>query len=80
MRKIAKQRLSAMSNYEPVGGSGLNTRGSQQFTNANSSGSQMIRQGKVKPRQVSSIKDGFKSAEKKENGGINEIPSTSFTV
>ena len=60
-----------MSNYEPinvaqVSSSGnSNAQGSQHFVVG---GSQMIRQGKVKARQVSSIKDGFKQVDKK--GGI----------
>ena len=86
LRRIANQRLSAMSNYEnnisgggsqTINGPNTNTRGSQQFMNHTNTqqvsngggGSQMIRQGKGKARNVSSMmggKDsGFnKSAEK----------------
>ena len=52
-----------MSNYEPINvaqvssSNNSNAQGSQHFVVG---GSQMIRQGKVKARQVSSIKDGFK--------------------
>ena len=83
LRRIANQRLSAMSNYETNGGGGggsqVNARGSQKFMNhtshhsggMNSNDSQVIRHGKVKARQVSSIKNGFKSAEKKVNDSMN---------
>ena len=60
-----------MSNYEPINvaqvssSNNSNAQGSQHFVVG---GSQMIRQGKVKARQVSSIKDGFKQVDKK--GGI----------
>ncbi len=76
LRRIANQRMSAMSNYEPVQSSN-DARGSQQFVNANQIGSQIIRQGKGKARQVSNIKDGYKSAEKK---GGDLSTNTSFNA
>ena len=86
LRRIANQRLSAMSNYEnnisngggsqTNNGTNNNNRGSQQFMNQNgqaaSGGSQIMRQGKGKARNVSSMiggKEGFnKSAEKSGPG------------
>ena len=88
MRRVAQnnQRLSVMSNYEQknnnINGGGStttnsNTRGSQQFMNHNqavTSGSQIIRQGKGKARQVNSMVGG------KGEGGFNKSAEKTMTM
>ena len=65
LRRIANQRMSAMSNYDTGELRKHSQLGSQSVVGGRDRGSQVIRQGKVKARQVNSFKDGFRSVEKK---------------
>ena len=93
LRRVANQRLSAMSNYEQTpnlnGGGGsttnTNTRGSQQFMNPGvgvQSGSQMIRHqaskgGGSKARQLSNNNG---NGTKDNIGGYNKSAEKNMTV